>query len=173
VAGAVLARFIITNLSPKRERYSLLASIFFRSHPPLEASGHANREVAPPRPKFIARSLALVPRKFCEKSMEPYPSPGRQFKLRLCLRRGPNLRSMMKADHVRHLSICPVCGKLGDERRMIKAGPMEWLAHDRCVFEQLGEGILNLPKEEQAKFTLAPVGPDMMRILIDARTREE
>jgi hypothetical protein len=80
---------------------------------------------------------------------------------------------MMKADHVRHLSICPVCGKLGDERRMIKAGPMEWLAHDRCVFEQLGEGILNLPKEEQAKFTLAAVGRDMMRRLIDARTREE
>jgi hypothetical protein len=48
---------------------------------------------------------------------------------------------------------------------MVKAGPMEWLAHDRCVFEQLGEGILNLPKEEKAKFTLAAVGPDMMRKL--------
>jgi hypothetical protein len=44
---------------------------------------------------------------------------------------------------------------------------MECLAHDRCVFEQLGEGILNLPKEERAKFTLAAVGPQMMRRLID------
>ena len=57
-------------------------------------------------------------------------------------------------------------GKLGDERAMVKAGPMEWLAHDRCVFEQLGEGILNLPKEERAKFTLAAVGPDIMQRLI-------
>jgi len=45
---------------------------------------------------------------------------------------------------------------------------MKSLAHDRCVFEQLGEGILNLPKEERAKFTLASVGPDMMRRLVDA-----
>jgi hypothetical protein len=43
---------------------------------------------------------------------------------------------------------------------------MEWHAHDRCVFEQLGEAILNLPKEERAKFTLAAVGPDMMRSLL-------
>jgi hypothetical protein len=43
---------------------------------------------------------------------------------------------------------------------------MECLAHDRCVFEQLGEGILNLPKEERAKFTLAAVGPDIMQRLI-------
>jgi hypothetical protein len=35
----------------------------------------------------------------------------------------------MKADEVRHLCLCPVCGKLGDERRMIKAGPMYWVAH--------------------------------------------
>jgi hypothetical protein len=41
-------------------------------------------------------------------------------------------------------------------------------AHDRCVFAQLGEGILNLPKEERAKFTLAAVGPDMMRRLVEA-----
>jgi hypothetical protein len=74
----------------------------------------------------------------------------------------------MKADDVRHLCLCPVCGKLGDERGMIKAGPMEWLAHDRCVFEQLGEGILNLPKGERAKFTLRAVGPDMMRRLASA-----
>jgi hypothetical protein len=71
---------------------------------------------------------------------------------------------MMTAD-VQHLCPCAVCGKLGNEREMVKAGPMEWLAHDRCVFEQLGEGILNLPKEEKAKFTLAAVGPDMMRKL--------
>ena len=58
----------------------------------------------------------------------------------------------MKADGVHHLSLCPVCGKLGDERLMVKAGPMEWVAHDRCVFEQLGEGILNLPKEERAHY---------------------
>jgi hypothetical protein len=74
---------------------------------------------------------------------------------------------MMKAD-VRHLCLCPVCGKLGDERAMIKAGPMGCLALERCVFEQLGEGILNLPKEERAKYTLAGVGPHMMRRLIDA-----
>jgi hypothetical protein len=82
----------------------------------------------------------------------------------------------MKAGDVRHLCLCPVCGKLGDGRGMIKAGPMDWLAHDRCVFEQLGEAILNLPKEERAKFSLAAVGPDMMRRLIDASSthgREE
>jgi hypothetical protein len=71
----------------------------------------------------------------------------------------------MKADDVCRLCLCPVCGKLGDERAMIKAGPMACLAHDRCVFEQLGEGILNLPKEERAKFTVAAVGPYMMRRL--------
>ena len=74
----------------------------------------------------------------------------------------------MKADGVHHLSLCPVSGKLGDERLMVKAGPMEWVAHDRCVFEQLGDGIHNLPKEERAKFALATVGPDMMRRLVDA-----
>ena len=74
----------------------------------------------------------------------------------------------MKADDVRYLCLCPVCGKLGDERAMVRVGPMECLAHDRCVFGQLGEGILNLPKEERAKFTLAAVGPDMMRRLVEA-----
>jgi hypothetical protein len=78
----------------------------------------------------------------------------------------PHLRSMMKADHVRRLCLCPVCGKLGDEREMVRVGPMGCLAHDRCVFEQLGEGILNLPQEQRAKFTLAAVGPDMMRRLV-------
>ena len=28
---------------------------------------------------------------------------------------------------------------------------MECLAHDRCVFEQLGEGIFNLPQRERAQ----------------------
>ena len=75
------------------------------------------------------------------------------------------LRSMMKTDEVRHLCLCPVCGKLGDERLMVRAGPMECLAHDRCVYDQLGEGILNLPQEERVKFTLEAVGSDMMRRL--------
>jgi hypothetical protein len=74
----------------------------------------------------------------------------------------------MEASDVRPLSLCPVCGKLGDEQRMIRVGPMRSPAHDRCVFAQLGEGILNLPKEERAKFTLAAVGPDMMRRLVEA-----
>ena len=30
----------------------------------------------------------------------------------------------------------------GDDQTMVKVGPMQSLAHDRCVFEQLGEGIL-------------------------------
>jgi hypothetical protein len=64
-------------------------------------------------------------------------------------------------------AFAPVCGKLGEEREMVKVGLMGCLAHDRCVFEQLGEDILNLPKEERAKFTLAAVGSDMMRRLID------
>ena len=64
--------------------------------------------------------------------------------------------------------LCPVCGKLGDERAIIKAGPMGCFAHDRCAFEQLGESILNLPKKERAKFTVAAVGPSMMRSLVDA-----
>jgi hypothetical protein len=60
-----------------------------------------------------------------------------------------------------------VCGKLGDDRTMVRVGPMKSLAHDRCVFEQLGEGILNLPEEERAKFTLAAVGPVMIRRLTE------
>jgi hypothetical protein len=48
---------------------------------------------------------------------------------------------------------------------MVRAGPMECLAHDRCVYDQLGEGILNLPQEERVKFTLEAVGSDMMRRL--------
>ena len=74
----------------------------------------------------------------------------------------------MKADEVRRLCSCPVCEKLGDERLMVRAGPMECLAHDRCVYDQLGEGILNLPQEERVKFTLEAVGSDMMRRLIAA-----
>ena len=67
--------------------------------------------------------------------------------------------------------LCPVCGKLGDDRTMVKVGPMRSPAHDRCAFAQLGEGILNLPKDERAKFTLAAVGPDMMRRLVEAGER--
>ena len=36
------------------------------------------------------------------------------------------------------------------------------------AFEQLGVGVVNLPKEERAKFTLAVVGPAVMRRLNDA-----
>jgi hypothetical protein len=43
----------------------------------------------------------------------------------------------------------------GDDQTMVKIGPMQSLAHDRCVFEQLGEGIFNLPKGERTNFTLA------------------
>jgi hypothetical protein len=72
------------------------------------------------------------------------------------------------ASDVRSLCRCPVCGKLGDEQTMVKVGPMRSLAHDRCAFAQLGEGILSLPKDERAKFTLSVVGPDMMRRLVEA-----
>ena len=51
---------------------------------------------------------------------------------------------------------------------MVRVGPMKTLTHDRCVFEQLGEGIMNLPKEERAKFSVSVVGPDMMRRLVEA-----
>jgi hypothetical protein len=71
----------------------------------------------------------------------------------------------MKTDDLHLLCLCPVCGRLGDDRTMVKVGPMKSLAHDRCVFEQLGEGILTLPKEERSKFTLAAIGADMMRRL--------
>ncbi len=47
---------------------------------------------------------------------------------------------------------------LGDEKAMVKVGPMKTPAHDRCAFEQLGVGVVNLPKEERAKFTFAVVG---------------
>jgi hypothetical protein len=73
------------------------------------------------------------------------------------------------AGDVRPLCLCPVCGKLGDDRTMV--GPMRSPAHDRCAFAQLGEGILNPPKDERAKFTLAAVGPDMMRRLVEAGER--
>jgi hypothetical protein len=75
--------------------------------------------------------------------------------------------SAMKAHEVRLLRRCPVCGKLGDEQAMVNIGPMKTPAHDRCAFEQLGEGIVNLPKEERAKFTLAVVGPSVMLRLHD------
>jgi len=74
----------------------------------------------------------------------------------------------MKAHEVRLLRPCPVCGKLCDEQAMIKVGPMKTPAHDRCAFEQLRDGIVNLPKEERAKFTLAVVGPAVMRRLSDS-----
>ena len=70
------------------------------------------------------------------------------------------------AGDVRPLCLCPVCGKLGSEQKMVKVGPMRSRTHDRCAFAQLGEGILNLPEDERAKFTLAAVGPDMMRRLV-------
>jgi hypothetical protein len=73
---------------------------------------------------------------------------------------------MKELHKVRLLCRCPVCGKLGDEQAMVKVGPMKTPAHDRCAFEQLGEGIVNLPKEERAKFTLAVVGPAVMRITL-------
>jgi hypothetical protein len=76
--------------------------------------------------------------------------------------------SAMKAHNIRRLCRCPVCGKLGDERSMVKVGPMKTPAHDRCTFGQLGDGIVNLPKEERGKFSLVAVGPDMMRRLADA-----
>jgi hypothetical protein len=77
------------------------------------------------------------------------------------------MRIAMKAHDVRLLSCCPVCGKLGDEQAMVKVGPMKTPAHERCAFEQLGDGIVNLPREERAKFTLAVVGPEVMRRLND------
>jgi hypothetical protein len=72
---------------------------------------------------------------------------------------------------VRPLCLCPVCGKLGNEQKMVKVGPMKSPTHDRCAFAQLGEGILNLPEDERAKFTLAAVGTDMMRRLLKAGER--
>ena len=80
----------------------------------------------------------------------------------------------MKADGVRYLCLCPVCGKLGDERRMVRAGLVECLAHDRCVFEQLGEGILNLfpgqcvePRRCQRRPTLRRPRHHRGRLLLD------
>jgi hypothetical protein len=60
----------------------------------------------------------------------------------------------MKAHEVRLLCRCPVCGKLGDEQAMIKVGPMKTPAHDRCAFEQLGLGVVNLPKERACEIHL-------------------
>jgi hypothetical protein len=74
----------------------------------------------------------------------------------------------MEANDVRPLNLCPVCGKLGDAQAMVKVGPMRSPTHDRCAFAQLGDGIVSLPKEERAKFTVAAVGVAMMRRLIDA-----
>jgi len=74
----------------------------------------------------------------------------------------------MEAHEVRLLCRCPVCGKLGVEQAMVKVGPMKTPAHVRCAFEQLGLGVVSLPKEERAKFTLAVVGPAVMRQLNDA-----
>jgi hypothetical protein len=49
-------------------------------------------------------------------------------------------RATMKASagDVRPLCLRPVCGKLGNEQKMVKVGPMRSPAHDRCAFAQLG-----------------------------------
>ena len=60
----------------------------------------------------------------------------------------------MKTKDVRHLCLCPVCGKLGDERLMLRAGPMECLAHDRCVFA-------NSPKASFVEGALQAVMPEV------------
>lgn len=73
----------------------------------------------------------------------------------------------LEAHEVRLLCYCPVCGKLGGEQTMVKVGPMKTPAHVRCAFEQLGLGVMNLPKEERAKFTLEVVGPAVMQRLND------
>ena len=74
----------------------------------------------------------------------------------------------MKAHEVRRLCSCRYAGSLVMSGYSVRAGPMECLAHDRCVYDQLGKGILNLPQEERVKFTLGAVGSDMMRRLIAA-----
>jgi hypothetical protein len=73
----------------------------------------------------------------------------------------------MTAHNIRLLCRYPVCGKLGDEQSMVKVGPMKTPAHARCAFEHLGDGKVNLPQEERAKFTSAVVGHDVMRRLVD------
>src|SRR5690349_2777595 len=38
--------------------------------------------------------------------------------------------AMRKADYIRLLCRCPVCGRLGDEQAMVRVGPMGCLTHD-------------------------------------------
>lgn len=74
----------------------------------------------------------------------------------------PNVR---KAHDVRHLSQCPGCGEIGDDRKMIQTNADEFM-HGDCAFKALGENILQLSSDERKKFTLGDVGVPMMRRLM-------
>lgn len=72
----------------------------------------------------------------------------------------------MTAHDVRHLTICPRCRHLGDKRTMVHVG--EELVHGACV---VPAEIMSLPLNEQDKLTLSDIGLDMMRALLEDRTR--
>ena len=72
----------------------------------------------------------------------------------------------------RCLVSCTALGRIIESSEQVSQGTIRGRGHfnvtrHSCVFEQLGDGIVNLPKEERAKFSLVAVGPDMMRRLVD------
>ena len=73
----------------------------------------------------------------------------------------------LKAHDVRHLTICPACGNIGDSRTMIQMQDNR-LLHGKCAFEELGlDGITKLPESEVGKFRLDEIGVEAMRILVN------
>jgi hypothetical protein len=59
------------------------------------------------------------------------------FPFRMPFQKGPT----SSKTGVRHLCLCPGCGKLGDERAMVRVGPMEWLAHDAAYLSSLARAF--------------------------------
>ncbi len=73
----------------------------------------------------------------------------------------------VKAHDVRKLTKCLGCARLGLKPEMVETAQGHW--HGACIYQQLGEGVLDLPLAERKKLTIADVGVPMMRRLLDAR----
>lgn len=91
--------------------------------------------------------------------------------------------SLLKAHDVRHLCLCGLCGSIGDDREMVLVNHVElprlgyglWKnvpMHGACAFKKLGDGILDLPNEQRAKFTINDLGVEMMRRMVERGHRD-
>jgi len=71
----------------------------------------------------------------------------------------------MTAHDVRHLTVCPHCNRIGDDREMIKVGREHM--HSPCAVKSLGKaGLLKLPKAERGKIRFCDLNLRLARALI-------